>query len=151
MGIPGFEKLPLECALDDPPQLRTLAAVFSGDVRTQHEYLATLHRLTARLVTCLDDVTLAYQALAHHLHTHSSKVYAINTDPKGLVDTSLGRGAELLQEVSSWQHILCTQLTDGVLHPLTQQLNAYSQLLQLQEQHAHCTQALEAAVAGFLR
>ena len=50
MKLPNFEKLPLECALDDPPQLRTLTAVFSADVTAQHDYLASLHRLTSRLV-----------------------------------------------------------------------------------------------------
>ncbi|KAF2346993.1 Arfaptin (AH) domain/BAR domain [Trinorchestia longiramus] len=151
MGIPGFEKLPLECALDDPPQMRTLATVFCEDVTCQHVYLAKMHNLTSKLVTCLDDVTLAYQGLAHHLHAYSSKKYAINTDPKNLIDTSLSKSAELMQEVSTWQHILCTQLTDGVLHPLTQQLNAYSQLQQLKEKHAQCSQALEVAVGSFLR
>lgn len=79
------------------------------------------------------------------------QVYAINTDPHNLVETSLGRSAELMQEVSTWQHILCTQLTDGVLHPLTQQLNAFSQLQQLREKHLQCNQSLEAAMTNFLK
>jgi len=56
-----------------------------------------------------------------------------------------------MQEVSTWQHILCTQLTDGVLHPLTQQLNAYSQLQQLREKHSQCTQQLDSSVSSFLK
>ena len=56
-----------------------------------------------------------------------------------------------MQEVSSWNHILCTQLTDGVLHPLTQQLNAYSQLQQLKEKHAQCTFQLDSSVSSFLK
>lgn len=78
-------------------------------------------------------------------------MYAINTDPYGLIETSLSKCAELMQEVSSWQHILCTQLTDGVLHPLTQQLNAFSQLQQLKEKHLQCNQSLESAMGSFLK
>ena len=56
-----------------------------------------------------------------------------------------------MQEVSTWQHILCTQLTDGVLHPLTQQLNAYSQLQHLKEKHLQCSLQLESSLASFLK
>ncbi|MPC92850.1 DCC-interacting protein 13-alpha [Portunus trituberculatus] len=74
MASPTFDKLPLENALDDSPQIRTLVGLFAADSQALKDYVTTLHQLSSKLVAAHNQLTSAYQDLAKHLKAYKNIV-----------------------------------------------------------------------------
>lgn len=117
-----FDKLPLENALDDSPQLRTLVGVFAADSQALRDYVTTLHQLSSKLVAAHNQLTSAYQDLSKHLKSYKNIVsgkFSVDNDKGEVVASTLEKFASHISEMSSWEHIVATQIADGSVYPLS--------------------------------
>ncbi|KAK8752706.1 hypothetical protein OTU49_007031 [Cherax quadricarinatus] len=119
MAAPAFDKLPLESALEDSPQVRSLVGVASEDARALRDYVTILHQLSSKLVAAHNQLTSAYQDLAKHLKAYKSVKFAVDNDNEGVVSSTLEKFASHISEMSSWEHIVATQIADGSVYPLS--------------------------------
>ncbi|XP_042237932.1 DCC-interacting protein 13-alpha-like isoform X2 [Homarus americanus] len=119
MAMPAFDKLPLENALEDSPQVRSLVGVFSADARALRDYVTTLHQLSSKLVAAHNQLTSAYQDLSKHLKAYKSIKFSVDNDSEGVVASTLDQFAAHISEMSSWEHIVATQIADGAVYPLS--------------------------------
>ncbi|KAK3890198.1 hypothetical protein Pcinc_005842 [Petrolisthes cinctipes] len=119
MAATTYDKLPLENALEDSPQMRTLVGVFSADSQALKEYVTTLHQLSSKLVAAHNQLTSAYQDLAKHLKAYKHVKFSVDNDTEGVVSSTLDKFAAHISEMSSWEHIVATQIADGTVYPLS--------------------------------
>lgn len=120
MALPAaFDKLPLENALEDSPQVRSLVGVFNADAQALREYVTTLHQLSSKLVAAHNQLTSVYQDLAKHLKAYKSVKFCVDNDTEGVVSSTLAKFASHISEMSSWEHIVATQIADGAVYPLS--------------------------------
>ncbi|XP_042887593.1 DCC-interacting protein 13-alpha-like isoform X1 [Penaeus japonicus] len=119
MAMQTFDKLPLENALEDSPQLRSLVGVFSEDAQALRDYVTTLHQLSSKLVAAHNQLTSAYQDLAKHLKAYGTIKFPVNGDADGVVASTLSQFSKHVSEMSSWEHIVATQIADGAVYPLS--------------------------------
>ncbi|XP_064108440.1 DCC-interacting protein 13-alpha-like isoform X1 [Macrobrachium nipponense] len=119
MAVPTYDKLPLENALEDSPQVRSLVGVFSEDARMLRDYVTSLHQLSSKLVAAHNQLTSVYQELAKHLKSYSTLKFPVDNDPEGIISTTLQQFASYVSEMSSWEHIVATQIADGAVYPLS--------------------------------
>nr|XP_045611124.1 DCC-interacting protein 13-alpha-like isoform X2 [Procambarus clarkii] len=119
MSMASFDKLPLENALEDSPQVRSLVGVASADARALRDYVTTLHQLSSKLVAAHNQLTSAYQDLAKHLKAYKSINFSVENDSDGVEVSTLEQFATHISEMSSWEHIVATQIADGAVYPLS--------------------------------
>ncbi|XP_068204515.1 DCC-interacting protein 13-alpha-like [Palaemon carinicauda] len=119
MAVPTYDKLPLENALEDSPQVRSLVGVFSEDARMLRDYVTTLHQLSSKLVAAHNQLTSVYQELSKHLKSYSTQKFPVDNDPEGVIASTLQKFASYVSEMSSWEHIVATQIADGAVYPLS--------------------------------
>uniref|UniRef100_A0A0P4W8V8 PH domain-containing protein n=2 Tax=Scylla olivacea TaxID=85551 RepID=A0A0P4W8V8_SCYOL len=114
-----FDKLPLENALDDSPQIRTLVGLFAADSQALRDYVTSLHQLSSKLVAAHNQLTSAYQDLAKHLKAYKNIKFSVDNDKGEAVAETLEKFASHISEMSSWEHIVATQIADGSVYPLS--------------------------------
>ncbi|XP_045125897.1 DCC-interacting protein 13-alpha-like isoform X2 [Portunus trituberculatus] len=119
MASPTFDKLPLENALDDSPQIRTLVGLFAADSQALKDYVTTLHQLSSKLVAAHNQLTSAYQDLAKHLKAYKNIKFSVDNEKGEAVAENLEKFASHISEMSSWEHIVATQIADGSVYPLS--------------------------------
>ncbi|KAG0723120.1 DCC-interacting protein 13-alpha [Chionoecetes opilio] len=114
-----FDKLPLESALEDCPEIRTLVGIFAADSQSLRDYVTTLHQLSSKLVAAHNQLTSAYQDMAKHLKAYKNIKFSVDNDKEDVVSSTLDKFASQISEMSSWEHIVATQIADGSVYPLS--------------------------------
>lgn len=121
--MPGIAKLHLEDAFDDSPQTRSLIGVFEKDATTLRNYTAELHRCCMRIVNAQQELSAATHGLSAHLKAYHDLRFPLENDESILTDT-LKQFTVYLDELSSVQQILATQLGGGMMYPVNRFLQA---------------------------
>lgn len=117
--MPGIEKLHLEDAFDDSPQMRSLVSVFEEDANKVKKYVETFHQCCQRILDAENALISAQRSLSNHLKNYDKTKFPLEIDTESVFSSSLLQFANMLDEVSSWHQILATQLTDGMMYPLS--------------------------------
>lgn len=117
--MPGIEKLPLEDALEDSPQTRSLLSVFEEDVGRLRSYTSALRQCCERILAAQSELTAATQALSSHLKAYENMKFPLDNDTDSVLVSTLKQFANSLDEASSWHQILVSQLSDGMMFPLS--------------------------------
>ncbi|XP_064604580.1 DCC-interacting protein 13-alpha-like isoform X1 [Liolophura sinensis] len=121
--MPGIEKLHLEDALEDSPQTRRLLGVFEKDAMILKKYTTTLFNSCQRILNAQNELCSATQALSQHLSAYEKQDFPLESDDS-ILSSTLKQFSSYLDDVSSLQQVLATQLADGMMYPLTKFLHA---------------------------
>lgn len=105
--------------MEDSPQVRALVNVFGSDATALKEYVMKLHQLTSKVVAAHNMLTTCYQDLSRHLKHYSNVKFPIESDSEGMIATTFQQYSSHLSEMSSWEHIVATQIADGAVYPLS--------------------------------
>ncbi|TNN31502.1 DCC-interacting protein 13-alpha [Liparis tanakae] len=83
--MPGIEKLPIEEALDDSPQTRSLLGVFEEDTAAMSSYCTQLYRAMQRIYDAQNELSAAT-----HLTSRLLKEYDKQVGSHGLITLDTG-------------------------------------------------------------
>uniref|UniRef100_T1IIA9 PH domain-containing protein n=1 Tax=Strigamia maritima TaxID=126957 RepID=T1IIA9_STRMM len=120
----GIEKLHLEDALDDSPQMRSLVSVFEQDTSQLKKYTTTLRDYCQRVLDAESEVSNATRCLSEHLKSYEKINFPLESDKESVLSSTMKEFANTLDEISSWHHILATEMNDGMMFPITKFLQA---------------------------
>ncbi|XP_064632170.1 DCC-interacting protein 13-alpha-like isoform X2 [Lineus longissimus] len=121
--MPGIEKLHLEDALADSPQTRNLLGVFEKDAWMLKGFAQHYHRCCDRVHRAQCELSAATASLSHLLKTYDIQKFPLDNDDTILKET-IKQFTGYLDEISSMQQILATQLGDSMMYPINRFLQA---------------------------
>ncbi|GAB6029928.1 DCC-interacting protein 13-alpha, variant 3 [Chamberlinius hualienensis] len=148
--MPGVEKLHLEDALDDSPQMRSLLGLFEEDVERLKKYTLTLQKCCNRVLAAQCELTAATQSLAGHLKSYEHTKFPLESDIDSILSSTLKQFANSLDEASSWHQILVSQLSDGMMFPVNKFIDVdIKEVLTLYELFQQATSDLDKALIKF--
>ncbi|XP_077862069.1 DCC-interacting protein 13-alpha-like [Saccoglossus kowalevskii] len=120
--MPGLEKLPLEEAAEDSPQTRTLLGIFYQDAVGFKSYVNSLLDSCKTINRLQTDLSTATQNFSRKLLDFENQKFPLGTDDTVLAST-MKQFATIIDEISSWQAVLSTQLSDSMVMPLSKFIN----------------------------
>ncbi|XP_076058721.1 DCC-interacting protein 13-alpha-like isoform X2 [Oratosquilla oratoria] len=103
-------------------QVRSLVGVFEEDTKSLREYVKGLHSLCSKLVATQNQVTSIYCDLAKHIQAYDS-IFPVENASESSISATLQQFATYVSKISSWQHIMASQVADGVVYPLSRFLD----------------------------
>ncbi|ELU15980.1 hypothetical protein CAPTEDRAFT_171114 [Capitella teleta] len=121
--MPGMEKLHLEDALEDGPQMRSLLGVFEKDAQMLQKYTTDLHKCCERVLDAQKEMSAATYSLSTHLKVYEKQSFPLENDDSILIST-LKQFTIYLDELSSIHQVLASQMGDSMLFPLSKFLQA---------------------------
>ncbi|XP_022250573.1 DCC-interacting protein 13-alpha-like [Limulus polyphemus] len=122
--MPGPEKLHLEDALNDDPQTRSMVSLFEQDSQLLKKYIESLYGHCEKVLNAQKELASATSGLADHVRSYKAQGFYLDTDPDSILSSILQHFVSTLDEISSWQQMCATQLTDGMMFPLNRFIEA---------------------------
>lgn len=149
--MPDIEKLHLEDAFEDGPQTRSLLRLFETDALKLRSYVVSLHRCFSRIICAQKELCAATQCLSTHLKDYDQQRFPLEND-ESILSSTLGQFAVFLDELSSVQQVLFTQLGDSTMFPINKFLQAdLDEILTLKEVFQSATDEHERTLATYMR
>ncbi|XP_074646175.1 DCC-interacting protein 13-alpha-like isoform X3 [Tubulanus polymorphus] len=149
--MPGIERLHLEEALEDSPQTRSLLGVFENDADILGKYAKSFHQCCDRIHRAQSELSAATQALSQLLKNYEKQRFPLESDDSILTSTIM-QFSTYLDEISSMQQVLATQLADSMMYPVTRFLHAdLDEIQTMGEMFQVSTQEHEQAVAKYMK
>nr|XP_032822340.1 DCC-interacting protein 13-alpha [Petromyzon marinus] len=149
--MPGMDKLPLEDALDDSPQTRSLMSVFEEDAVMFAEFANRLSGAMQRVHQAQNELSLATQMLSQQLLDYGKQRFPLAGDDEVMTST-LQQFAKVIDELSSQHAVLTTQMADAMIFPMKQFRDKnLAELLSLKQMMQISTSEHETAVTKYSR
>ncbi|XP_020559290.1 DCC-interacting protein 13-alpha [Oryzias latipes] len=117
--MPGIEKLPLEEALEDSPQTRSLLGVFEEDTAAISNYCTQLYQAMQRIYDAQNELSAATHLTSRLLKEYDKQRFPLGGDDE-VMSSTLQQFAKVIDELSSCHAVLSTQLADAMMFPITQ-------------------------------
>uniref|UniRef100_H3CMY2 Adaptor protein, phosphotyrosine interaction, PH domain and leucine zipper containing 1 n=1 Tax=Tetraodon nigroviridis TaxID=99883 RepID=H3CMY2_TETNG len=117
--MPGIEKLPIEETLEDSPQTRSLLRVFEEDTAAVSDYCTQLYRAMQRIYDAQNELSAATHLTSRLLKEYDKQRFPLGGDDE-VMSSTLQQFAKVIDELSSCQAVLSTQLADAMMFPVTQ-------------------------------
>ncbi|KAF7207736.1 DCC-interacting protein 13-alpha [Nothobranchius furzeri] len=117
--MPGIEKLPLEEALEDSPQTRSLLGVFEEDTAAMANYCTQLYEAMQRIYDAQNELSAATHLTSRLLKEYDKQRFPLGGDDE-VMSSTLQQFAKVIDELSSCHAVLSTQLADAMMFPITQ-------------------------------
>uniref|UniRef100_A0A3Q3B613 Adaptor protein, phosphotyrosine interaction, PH domain and leucine zipper containing 1 n=1 Tax=Kryptolebias marmoratus TaxID=37003 RepID=A0A3Q3B613_KRYMA len=117
--MPGIEKLPLEEALEDSPQTRSLLGVFEEDTAAISNYCSQLYEAMQRIYDAQNELSAATHLTSRLLKEYDKQRFPLGGDDE-VMSSTLQQFANVIDELSSCHAVLSTQLADAMMFPITQ-------------------------------
>ncbi|XP_037534913.1 DCC-interacting protein 13-alpha [Nematolebias whitei] len=117
--MPGIEKLPLEEALEDSPQTRSLLGVFEEDTAAISSYCTQLYEAMQRIYDAQNELSAATHLTSRLLKEYDKQRFPLGGDDE-VMSSTLQQFANVIDELSSCHAVLSTQLADAMMFPITQ-------------------------------
>uniref|UniRef100_A0A1A7W876 Adaptor protein, phosphotyrosine interaction, PH domain and leucine zipper containing 1 n=1 Tax=Iconisemion striatum TaxID=60296 RepID=A0A1A7W876_9TELE len=117
--MPGIEKLPLEEALEDSPQTRSLLGVFEEDTAVMSNYCTQLYEAMQRIYDAQNELSAATHLTSRLLKEYDKQRFPLGGDDE-VMSSTLQQFAKVIDELSSCHAVLSTQLADAMMFPITQ-------------------------------
>ncbi|RVE72500.1 hypothetical protein OJAV_G00038670 [Oryzias javanicus] len=117
--MPGIEKLPLEEALEDSPQTRSLLGVFEEDTEAISNYCTQLYQAMQRIYDAQNELSAATHLTSRLLKEYDKQRFPLGGDDE-VMSSTLQQFAKVIDELSSCHAVLSTQLADAMMFPITQ-------------------------------
>ncbi|XP_024116903.1 DCC-interacting protein 13-alpha, partial [Oryzias melastigma] len=118
-AMPGIEKLPLEEALEDSPQTRSLLGVFEEDTAAISNYCTQLYQAMQRIYDAQNELSAATHLTSRLLKEYDKQRFPLGGDDE-VMSSTLQQFAKVIDELSSCHAVLSTQLADAMMFPITQ-------------------------------
>ncbi|XP_017305772.1 DCC-interacting protein 13-alpha isoform X2 [Ictalurus punctatus] len=117
--MPGIDKLPIEEALEDSPQTRSLLSVFEEDTYAISSYYHQLFKAMQRIYDAQNELSAATHLTSKLLKEYEKQRFPLGGDDE-VMSSTLQQFAKVIDELSSCQAVLSTQLADAMMFPITQ-------------------------------
>nr|XP_056708112.1 DCC-interacting protein 13-alpha [Euleptes europaea] len=117
--MPGIDKLPIEEALEDSPQTRSLLGVFEEDAAAISRYINQLYKAMHRIYDAQNELSAATHLTSKLLKEYEQQRFPLGGDDEVMTST-LQQFAKVIDELSSCHAVLSTQLADAMMFPITQ-------------------------------
>ncbi|XP_034021123.1 DCC-interacting protein 13-alpha [Thalassophryne amazonica] len=117
--MPGIEKLPIEETLEDSPQTRSLLGVFEEDTAAISSYCTQLYEAMQRIYDAQNELSAATHLTSRLLKEYDKQRFPLGGDDE-VMSSTLQQFAKVIDELSSCQAVLSTQLADAMMFPITQ-------------------------------
>lgn len=149
--MPGMERLHLEDAFEDGPQTRNLLTLFEADALMLRSYVLSLYRCFSRVVAAQKEVCAATQSLSSHLKAYDQQRFPLESD-ESILSSTLSQFSIFLDELSSVQQVLLTQLSDNTIFPISRFLkNDLDEILSLKEVFQSASDEHEQSLATYMK
>ncbi|XP_070558539.1 DCC-interacting protein 13-alpha-like isoform X2 [Ptychodera flava] len=147
--MPGLEKLPLEEAAEDSPQSRTLLGLFHQDAMVLQDYVSSLAESARTMLHLQTELSTATQNFSKKLLNFEHQKFPLGTDDTVLAST-MKQFATTIDEISSWQAVLATQLTDSMVFPLKKFLESdLAEITMMREMFNQASHEHDSAMAKY--
>uniref|UniRef100_A0A8C3BL17 DCC-interacting protein 13-alpha n=1 Tax=Cairina moschata TaxID=8855 RepID=A0A8C3BL17_CAIMO len=117
--MPGIDKLPIEEALEDSPQTRSLLGVFEEDAAAISNYINQLFQAMHRVYDAQNELSAATHLTSKLLKEYEKQHFPLGGDDEVMTST-LQQFSKVIDELSSCHAVLSTQLADAMMFPITQ-------------------------------
>uniref|UniRef100_A0A4W4FCU7 PH domain-containing protein n=1 Tax=Electrophorus electricus TaxID=8005 RepID=A0A4W4FCU7_ELEEL len=117
--MPGIDKLPIEEALEDSPQTRSLLGVFEEDTAAISSYYHQLFQAMQRIYDAQNELSAATHLTSKLLKEYEKQRFPLGGDDE-VMSSTLQQFAKVIDELSSCHAVLSTQLADAMMFPITQ-------------------------------
>ncbi|XP_018611626.1 DCC-interacting protein 13-alpha isoform X3 [Scleropages formosus] len=117
--MPGIDKLPIEEALEDSPQTRSLLGVFEEDAAAISSYTSQLFHAMQRIYDAQNELSAATHLTSRLLKEYEKQRFPLGGDDE-VMSSTLQQFAKVIDELSSCHAVLSTQLADAMMFPITQ-------------------------------
>ncbi|KAG7318950.1 hypothetical protein KOW79_017424 [Hemibagrus wyckioides] len=117
--MPGIDKLPIEEALEDSPQTRSLLSVFEEDTCAISSYYHQLFKAMQRIYDAQNELSAATHLTSKLLKEYEKQRFPLGGDDE-VMSSTLQQFAKVIDELSSCHAVLSTQLADAMMFPITQ-------------------------------
>lgn len=117
--MPGIDKLPIEDALEDSPQTRSLLGVFEEDAAAISSYSQQLYQAMQRIYDAQNELSAATHLTSRLLKEYDNQRFPLGGDDE-VMSATLQQFSKMIDEISSCHAILSTQLADAMMFPITQ-------------------------------
>ncbi|XP_030093721.1 DCC-interacting protein 13-beta isoform X3 [Serinus canaria] len=117
--MPAVDKLLLEEALQDSPQIRSLLSVFEEDAGTLTEYTNQLLQAMQRVYGAQNEMCLATQQLSKQLLAYEKQHFALGRGDEEVIST-LHYFSKVVDELNNLHSDLAKQLADTMVLPIIQ-------------------------------
>ncbi|XP_063147831.1 DCC-interacting protein 13-alpha isoform X1 [Candoia aspera] len=117
--MPGIDKLPIEEALEDSPQTRSLLGVFEEDAASISRYINQLYKAMHRIYDAQNELSAATHLTSKLLKEYEKQRFPLGGDDE-VMNSTLQQFAKVIDELSSCHAVLSTQLADAMMFPITQ-------------------------------
>ncbi|XP_077428488.1 DCC-interacting protein 13-alpha [Vanacampus margaritifer] len=117
--MPGIEKLPIEETLEDSPQTRSLLGVFEEDTAAMSNYCTMLYQAMHRIYDAQNELSAATHLTSRLLKEYDKQRFPLGGDDE-VMSSTLQQFAKVIDELSSCQAVLSTQLADAMMFPISQ-------------------------------
>ncbi|XP_032065429.1 DCC-interacting protein 13-alpha isoform X1 [Thamnophis elegans] len=117
--MPGIDKLPIEEALEDSPQTRSLLGVFEEDAAAISRYINQLYKAMHRIYDAQNELSAATHLTSKLLKEYEKQRFPLGGDDE-VMNSTLQQFAKVIDELSSCHAVLSTQLADAMMFPITQ-------------------------------
>ncbi|KAM9443908.1 DCC-interacting protein 13-alpha isoform 2-T2 [Clarias gariepinus] len=117
--MPGIDKLPIEEALEDSPQTRSLLSVFEEDTFAVSSYYHQLYKAMQRIYDAQNELSAATHLTSKLLKEYEKQRFPLAGDDE-VMSSTLQQFAKVIDELSSCHAVLSTQLADAMMFPITQ-------------------------------
>ncbi|XP_006005820.1 DCC-interacting protein 13-alpha [Latimeria chalumnae] len=117
--MPGIDKLPIEEALEDSPQTRSLLGVFEEDAAAISKYTSKLYHAMQRIYDAQNELSAATHLTSKLLKEYEKQHFPLGGDDE-VMNSTLQQFAKVIDELSSCHAVLSTQLADAMMFPITQ-------------------------------
>ncbi|KAM6981116.1 DCC-interacting protein 13-alpha [Aplochiton taeniatus] len=115
----GIDKLPIEDTLEDSPQTRSLLGVFEDDAAAMSNYSQQLFQAMQRIYDAQNELSSATHLTSKLLKEYESQRFPLGGDDE-VMSSTLQQFAKVIDELSSCNAVLSTQLGDAMMFPITQ-------------------------------
>ncbi|KAF7693139.1 DCC-interacting protein 13-alpha isoform X2 [Silurus meridionalis] len=117
--MPGIDKLPIEEALEDSPQTRSLLSVFEEDTCAISSYYHQLFKAMQRIYDAQNELSAATHLTSKILREYEKQRFPLGGDDE-VMSSTLQQFSKVIDELSSCHAVLSTQLADAMMFPITQ-------------------------------
>ncbi|KAI5607521.1 DCC-interacting protein 13-alpha [Silurus asotus] len=117
--MPGIDKLPIEEALEDSPQTRSLLSVFEEDTCAISSYYHQLFKAMQRIYDAQNELSAATHLTSKILREYEKQRFPLGGDDE-VMSSTLQQFSKVIDDLSSCHAVLSTQLADAMMFPITQ-------------------------------
>ncbi|KAK9406182.1 DCC-interacting protein 13-alpha [Crotalus adamanteus] len=111
--------MPIEEALEDSPQTRSLLGVFEEDAAAISRYINQLYKAMHRIYDAQNELSAATHLTSKLLKEYEKQRFPLGGDDE-VMNSTLQQFAKVIDELSSCHAVLSTQLADAMMFPITQ-------------------------------